>query len=92
MSGSKTLQSKRDWARSITSKPDSVRAAQFLAWSYAESSGSIRVLWNVLAAPLVHLTGPLANEYFGVIVSLNSFLWAIALTLIIDNLAFKPKP
>jgi len=63
---------------------------QFLAWSYAESSGSMRVLWNVLATPLVHVTGSLANEYFWAIASLNSFLWAAALTFIIDILAVKP--
>jgi len=64
--------------------------AQFLAWSYAESSGSMRVLWNVLATPLVHVAGSLANEYFWMIASLNSRLWATALTFIIATFAVKP--
>jgi hypothetical protein len=63
--------------------------AQFLAWSYSERSASMRVLWKVLAAPLVHLAGPFATQYFWVVASLNSALWAAVITYIVTRYAMR---
>jgi hypothetical protein len=64
--------------------------AQFFAWSYAERSAPMRVLWNILATPLIHVAGPLTNEYFWIVASLNSTLWAGTLTYVLARYALKP--
>jgi hypothetical protein len=64
--------------------------AQFLAWSYAQRNGSMRMLWNILATPLVHIAGSLTNDYFWVIASLNSALWAGIATYLLVRYALKP--
>jgi hypothetical protein len=53
-------------------------AVQFLAWSYAERSSAMRLLWNILATPLIHVAGALTNQYFWIIATANSLLWAAA--------------
>jgi hypothetical protein len=58
-------------------------ALQFVAWSYAERGGTVRVLWNILATPLIHASGSLANQFFWVITFVNSLLWAAAITFAI---------
>lgn len=63
--------------------------AQFLVWSYADRSAPARVVWNVLASPLIHLAGSLTNQYFWIVASLNSVLWAAALTYIVGRYALK---
>lgn len=62
---------------------------QFAAWSCAERSVSMRVLWNILATPLVHLSSSITNQYFWAIVTTNSFLWAAILTYIVVRFALK---
>ena len=56
---------------------------QFIAWSYAIRSESARVLWAVLSWPLLHLARHLANEHFWLLASLNSTIWAIAITWLV---------
>jgi hypothetical protein len=56
---------------------------QFVAWSYAERSAPARVVWTVLATPLVSAGGILANRHFWIVSSLNSILWAAVLTYVI---------
>jgi hypothetical protein len=54
--------------------------AQFLAWSLAEKSAALRLVWNILAAPLIHVGGSLVESQFWMVASLNSALWAAVLT------------
>jgi hypothetical protein len=63
--------------------------AQFIAWSYAGHNPAVRALWIVLATPLIHLVGSLANQYFWIVASLNSVLWAATLTFVVDR--YVPK-
>ncbi len=75
--------------------------AQFFAFGYADSpahsSEAMRMLWNILAAPLFHLTGSLANvrswaeHYFLVIGIANSFLWAAILTFVVARFLLGHK-
>jgi hypothetical protein len=60
-----------------------------MAWSYAESSAPMRLLWTVLAMPLVHVSGSIANQYFWVVATANSGLWAAILTYVVARLALK---
>ena len=63
--------------------------AQFLAWSYADRSAQTRVLWNVLATPLVHAAGSFTNQYFWIVASLNSVLWAVVWTYVIARYGLR---
>jgi hypothetical protein len=63
--------------------------AQFLAWSYAERSAAIRLLWKILATPLVHAAGSFANQYFWAVATANSILWAAILTYVVARLAMR---
>jgi hypothetical protein len=63
--------------------------AQFMAWSYAGRNAPARVLWIVLATPLMYVVGSLANQYFWIVASLNSVLWATALTYVTDRYVLK---
>jgi hypothetical protein len=65
--------------------------AQFMAWSYAEHNPAVCVLWIVLATPLIHLVGSLANQYFWIVASLNSVFWATTLTFVIDRYVLKQQ-
>jgi hypothetical protein len=56
---------------------------QFIAWSYAIRSGFAQILWSVLGWPLLYLARQLANEHFWLLASLNSTIWAIAVTLFV---------
>jgi len=60
---------------------------QFTTWSYAERSAPMRVLWNVLATPLLHVGGSFANQYFWTVATANSVLWAAILTYVVPRLA-----
>jgi hypothetical protein len=62
---------------------------QFIAWSCAERSGSMRVLWNILATPLVHLSSSMANQYFWAVATANSILWAVIMTFVIARFALR---
>jgi hypothetical protein len=57
--------------------------AAFVTWAYAQRSGLMRLLWNILAAPLIHLTGSLTIQYFWAIATINSALWAAAATYLV---------
>jgi hypothetical protein len=63
--------------------------AQFMAWSYAGRNAPAHVLWIILATPLIHVVGSLANQYFWIVASLNSVLWAAALTYVLDRYVLK---
>jgi len=63
--------------------------AQFLLWGQAERTPSVRLLWNILASPLIHLAGSLSNQYFWVIASLNSFVWAAVFTYVFARITGK---
>jgi len=63
--------------------------AQFLAWSYALRNGSMRVLWSILATPLVHLNTSIGNQYFWVIATANSVLWAAILTYVFARFTLR---
>jgi hypothetical protein len=63
--------------------------AQFIAWSYTRGNAPARVLWIVLATPLIYVVGSLADEYFWIVASLNSVLWATALTYVTNRYALK---
>ncbi len=57
--------------------------SQFLAWAMADAIGSTHdahLLWQVLATPLVEVAGSAMDEYFWLVASLNSLVWATALT------------
>ena len=62
---------------------------QFMAWSYAERSAPMRVLWNILATPLMHVGGSITNQYFWIVATANSVLWAAALTFVVTRYALK---
>ena len=62
---------------------------QFLAWSYAEYSTLWRVVWNILATPLIHAAGSYSNQYFWIVASLNSVLWAAVFTYIASRYMLK---
>ena len=64
-------------------------SAQFIAWSYTERSASVRVLWNILATPLVHVSGSFANQYFCTVATANSLLWAAVLTYFVARFALR---
>jgi hypothetical protein len=68
---------------------------QFIAWSYADSpvhsSSSMRVLWNILATPLFHVSGSFADHYFWPIAIANSVLWAAILTYVIARFALRNR-
>ncbi len=63
--------------------------SQFLAWTYAEHNALMRLLWNILATPLIHAAGSYNNQYFWVVASLNSLLWAAVLTYFVTRFALK---
>lgn len=62
---------------------------QFVAWSAAERSAPMRVLWNILATPLVHLGGSVTNQHFWIVATANSILWAAILTYVVARFALK---
>jgi hypothetical protein len=62
---------------------------QFVAWSYAERSGSMRLLWSILGTPLVHLSSSIANQYFWAAATANSVLWAAILTYVVARFALR---
>ncbi len=51
---------------------------QFVAWSLAERGGPLRLLWVILATPILHLR--LADQYFWALATANSVLWATLVT------------
>jgi hypothetical protein len=57
---------------------------QFLAWARADairSTDGAHLFWRVLATPLFEIIGPaVTNEYFWLLMSINSLVWAAALT------------
>ncbi len=68
--------------------------AQFTVFAHADSplrSGGSMLIWNILAAPLFHITGSLTNQYFWTIAIANSVLWAAVLTYVIVRLATRDK-
>jgi len=62
---------------------------QFIAWSLAEGSTLMRIVWGVLSTPLVPLCGALANQYFWIIATANSLLWAAILTFVVFRYVLK---
>lgn len=67
---------------------------QFIAWSYADSplrSGGSMMLWKILATPLFHVTGSLANYHFWVIGIANRVIWAEFLTYVIVRFALQHR-
>jgi hypothetical protein len=58
---------------------------QFISWSYAERSALMRILWNILATPLIHVSGPIAIQYFWIVATANSVLWAIVTTYVVSR-------
>ena len=62
---------------------------QFMAWGYAGRSGPMRLLWKILATPLVHAAGSLANEHFWIVATANSVLWAGILTYVVARYALR---
>jgi len=65
--------------------------AHFLAWSYAERSGSAHAIWTVLAAPLLLIAGSLSDEYFWVIAIANSCVWGALLLWVTNRLLVKDR-
>ena len=64
--------------------------AQFFAWAYAENGGIVaRTLWNILATPLIHLAGSLADQYFWTVAFLNSLIWATVVSYVSIRFALK---
>jgi len=68
---------------------------QFLAWAKADAIRSTNVahlLWRVLATPLLEIAGSaVMTEYFWLIMSLNSLVWATALTWFLTLLAREQR-
>jgi hypothetical protein len=62
---------------------------QFITWSYAARSALMRILWNILATPLIHVSGPIANQYFWIVATANSVLWAIVTTYIVARYVLR---
>ena len=58
---------------------------QFLTWTYAEHNVWARILWKILATPLIYALGAFTNQYFWVVMSLNSVVWAAVLTYIMSQ-------
>jgi hypothetical protein len=54
--------------------------AQAMAWANASANTAWRLLFDLLAAPLIHLAGSRTDEYFLMLSVPNSLLWAAALT------------
>jgi hypothetical protein len=54
--------------------------AQAMAWANASTNMAWRLLFDLLAAPLIHLAGSRTDEYFLMLSGPNSLLWAAALT------------
>jgi hypothetical protein len=54
--------------------------AQAMAWANASANTAWRLLYDLLAAPLIHLAGSRTDEYFLMLSVPNSLLWAAALT------------
>jgi hypothetical protein len=57
--------------------------AQFVAWAMAERTSSLHVVWGILSSPLIQLSGSLTDQYFWVIATANSILWAAVVTWVI---------
>jgi hypothetical protein len=67
---------------------------QFVAWARADavrSTHAAHLLWQVLATPLVEVAGSAMDQYFWLVVSLNSLVWATALTWLLTVLARKRR-
>ena len=62
---------------------------QFVAWSYADRSTLARIAWNILASPLIHMAASLASKHFWVVASLNSVVWAAALTYVVGRYTMR---
>jgi hypothetical protein len=56
---------------------------QFVAWSEAARSAFMRILWGILGVPLVLLCGSITNQYFWLIATANSILWAVVWTYVL---------
>ncbi|HZZ07588.1 MAG TPA: hypothetical protein VFE43_03545 [Candidatus Binataceae bacterium] len=54
--------------------------AQAMAWANASANTAWRLLFDLLAAPLIHLAGSRTDEYFLILSVPNSLLWAAVLT------------
>jgi hypothetical protein len=54
--------------------------AQAMAWANASADTAWRLLFDLLAAPLIPLAGSRTDEYFLMLSVPNSLLWAAALT------------
>jgi hypothetical protein len=67
---------------------------QFLAWASEDAIRSTNVahlLWRVLATPLLEIAGSAMNEYFWLIMPLNSLVWATALTWFLTLFAHEQR-
>jgi hypothetical protein len=62
--------------------------AQFVAWAMAERTSSLHVVWGILSSPLIQLSGSLTDQYFWVIATANSILWAAVVTWVIGMTSF----
>jgi hypothetical protein len=62
---------------------------QFAAWSYADStrtsSAQMRVLFTILATPIVLICGLITDEYFWIPMIANSVLWAAIATYVVTR-------
>ena len=65
--------------------------AQFIALSYADAyrKGPGRILWRILATPLVHMSASITNEYFWTVVTANSILWAAVVTYVLGRCGLR---
>ena len=60
--------------------------AQFAAWNLANQMFPNRVPWQILSVPLMLMAGSTPNASFWLLATLNSVLWAAALTYLIQLL------
>lgn len=59
---------------------------QFAAWNYANAMFPNRVPWEILSVPLMLMAGSTPNAAFWVLATLNSALWALAGSFLIQLL------
>ncbi len=59
---------------------------QFIFWAWAARDLTALSVYGLLALPLFPLVGSLADQYFWIIASLNSLLWAVTITYIATRL------
>jgi hypothetical protein len=62
---------------------------QFLAWSFAEHDVAMRVCFRVLATPFLLINGRIANEYFWLLATANSVLWATVLLYVFSRYVWR---